>query len=284
MSASMKSKLLFGTVTIIAIIVSLQMVLFLAHEVGLITMRWGFYEYCLILLENKPIELRVTEVLIYGLIIYTTIQFIRKIVKQARLMQKLKQKINCRRCDNLSGALTKEFQHFGIPIYVIQDSAFLAFAVGLVKPRVVVSTFVIHQFTEQEVRAIILHELHHCLRKDPLKSFIVALIISSMRYVPILQRLAHSYKIWQELLADRFAIMQMGSSYDLGSVLIKLVGSTNKSMDAALSFADAGINYRIQQILNPSEPIRVPIIQRRPALLSVFVVSSLISFVLGGCA
>jgi len=284
MSGTVKSKLSFLSVIVIAFFVLLQMGLYLAHQIGDINLQWGLFQYCLTALKKNSLQHRLLDFLFYGLIAYTTLKILLRIIKQSYLTWKLEKRIEVQKDVRATKRLKKKYREWGIEIAVIRDRTFLALAMGIFRPKILLSTHVLDCFTEQEVEAILLHEWHHCKNRDPLKLFLVILFTDSMKYVPVLKGLAHHYKVWRELLADRFVIHRMGSAYELGSVLLKLTGQEHRQFAAGVSFADVAINYRIQQMIEPSRPIRVPVLRGKPTLQSIVVVLIFMSFILGGCA
>src|SRR5688572_19379632 len=53
---------------------------------------------------------------------------------------------------------------------VAEDVMPFAITVGLSSPRIVVSTGLVSSLTLSELRAVLAHEAHHCLRRDPLRA------------------------------------------------------------------------------------------------------------------
>ncbi len=110
---------------------------------------------------------------------------------------------------------------------------------------------------EDEMEAVIYHELYHQNSRDPLKIFLISLISSTIWYIPILKWFHQKHKIVKELLADEYAMEKQGNPADLGSALLKMikVGNQIKMPFSYVSFADTSVNYRIKYILDPlTEP------------------------------
>ncbi len=284
MNGTIKSKLSFLSVLVIAIFVLSQMGLYLAHQIGGLNLQWGLFQYCLAALKKNSLQHRLAEFLFYGLIAYTIAKMLQRILKQSYLTWKLEKKIKTHKDVPATNRLNKKYPWLGRKIVVVRDQTFFALAMGIFRPKILLSTHVLDGFTEREVEAILLHEWHHCRNRDPLKLFLVTLFADSMKYVPVLKGLAHHYKVWRELLADRFVMHRMGSAYELGSVLLKLTGQARSPFAPGAPFADAAINYRIQQMIEPARPLRVPVLRKKPALLSITVVLLFMSLMLSGCA
>jgi beta-lactamase regulating signal transducer with metallopeptidase domain len=122
---------------------------------------------------------------------------------------------------------------------------------------------------EEELAAVIHHERFHQMSLDPLRCFIMGLLTSVLWFLPILQWQNRYYRIAREVLADRYAILVLGSERALGSALLKLIKCGKPPVFvAAVSFADTSVNYRIHQLLNPHEEV-MPVPPRGPMLLSV---------------
>ncbi|MEK8127086.1 M56 family metallopeptidase [Paenibacillus filicis] len=99
----------------------------------------------------------------------------------------------------------------------MRDEGFVALAIGMRKPIIVISTQVLETFSSDEVKAILLHEWHHCRNLDNVKMFLMTLLTEAFGYWPIMKPVFRYYQIWTELLADRFAIHQMGTELHLAS-------------------------------------------------------------------
>ncbi|MCL6457998.1 MAG: M48 family metalloprotease [Gorillibacterium sp.] len=169
--------------------------------------------------------------------------------------------------------LTKELQDkyrdWYTDMIVVQDDAFVGLTIGLWRPRIVLSTAVLDRFTDEEVKAILLHEWYHCRNRDNLKQFFSTLLAEAFGYLPIIKPVLAYAKTWQELFADRFAIQQMGTSLHLGNVLLKLVKwGVIRKRRAALHFTESALDYRMLQIIEPDKAVKVPLQLVRPLLVT----------------
>ena len=140
---------------------------------------------------------------------------------------------------------------------VISYPAPMAVTMGFFRPRIILSTGLMQLLNEDEMEAVIYHELYHQNSRDPLKIFLISLISSTIWYIPILKWFHQKHKIVKELLADEYAMEKQGNPADLGSALLKMikVGNQIKMPFSYVSFADTSVNYRIKYILDPlTEP------------------------------
>jgi len=241
--------------------------------------------YCISVFVEKNIAFDMFTLLINVIIIYTFGRMLWRLSKQIFLTRKWFKVFQSKKHIRLSNVLNNKYRKWETEFIVVKDEKFIALTLGLLRPKIIVSTGVIDMFSKQEVEAILLHERYHALNRDPFKIFLLTLILDGMGYIPSMKTMVSNFRTWKELLADQFAMSQMGTEYYLGNVLLKLssVGKIQYS-SAAVHFAENAINYRIMQVLEPKQKIRIPILNFKPLsliLLFTFILSSLI---LGGCS
>lgn len=141
----------------------------------------------------------------------------------------------------------------------------LAFAMGMLHPKVYVSTGLMSMLDEEEIDAVVHHELHHKYSYDPLKAFAFSMLTKVIWYIPVLKHMRQSYSVFREVIADDYAIQQTGTELGVGQALLKLIKNRTKFQKQtkfAVSFGDRALNLRIQKILNPTYniPFNVPLI------------------------
>jgi beta-lactamase regulating signal transducer with metallopeptidase domain len=144
-------------------------------------------------------------------------------------------------------------------------------------------------FTDKEIRAILLHEHYHCRKYDPIKVLIVTILSEGFIYIPILKKMVQYYKIGQELQADRYTISEMDSSYEIGIVLLKWIknnthNNTHNTNLVGVSFIEAAIYYRIQQIIETPKEIQIPFVKLRWYMLLLMIDVFLLLILSGGCS
>ncbi|WP_273831849.1 M56 family metallopeptidase [Guptibacillus sedimenti] len=159
-------------------------------------------------------------------------------------------------------------------ITVITSEEPIALTYGL-KPKIVLSTALVNMFTEEELRAVICHEQFHQQHRDPLKKFLITLLVTALWYVPILKWVSKHYQTLREIEADKFAMLQTNNMLDLSSALLKLLKNEHRQRHAfAVSFADTSVNDRIQHILSPEKEVHATL-PVGTILYSVFIVLGL---------
>lgn len=107
-------------------------------------------------------------------------------------------------------------------VRLIDDAAPNAFCVGLLHPRIYVSTAAWRALGEAERHAVLAHERHHARRRDPLRLLLARSLAHGLFFLPIVRRLARRYAALSELAADAAAVRATGGTGALASALLKL--------------------------------------------------------------
>lgn len=273
-----RSSLLFASCLAIAGILLVQMAMYVLHVMLGFQLRFNLFEVCTIWLESLGFDS-----LIYpmnGLVFYTLAGAAALTFRQLWLSRSMAGKLASLRDDRLTGELNRRYPEGQADLTVIAHREPMAFTMGFVAPRIVLSTGLLELLDERETEAVIHHERFHKRHRDPLRMYVLSLLAVLMWYLPILKWLHRNYKLTRELLADDHAISAMGSSAFIGSALLKLLkrvsGRRERKMLALahVSFADTSVNCRIRRILDPQEtvPLEWPI---TPLMVSLHVLALL---------
>lgn len=201
----------------------------------------------------KMIGLSSLEFILDALVIYTLSFSVWKILSQWVQASRMKKRFELYTAEMLTTNMNQSFSQGKDDFIVISHPAPLAITMGFIQPKIVLSTGLISLLNEEELQAVIAHELYHKENRDPLTMFLMALCASTIWYIPILQWFNEQYRIIKELLADDYAIDKQGTSVNLSSALLKMlkVGQHKKMAFAYASFADTSVNYRIDYLLDP---------------------------------
>lgn len=285
MNLVIRTNLILGFAIFVGLFFLSQMAFFVAHQLWGTHLLIDIFQYCISAIKDSNLLRIAIYLIINAFILYTVVKMVNRIFKQIVSTRRLLATFQDQRHRKLTKKINYKYRHLKTEIIVVQDDNFVALTIGLFRPRIIISTGLIQMFSEQEVRAILLHEQYHCKNRDPLRMFLLTLIQDGMGYLPMMKSMVHEFKTWKELLADRFAIKQMGTEYYLGNVLLKLsqVGQSKQS-SAVVYFADTAINYRIMQVLEPEQSVRVPISRFNPMVLNLTIFLILGSLIQGGCS
>lgn len=254
-----QSLLIFIVTLSITSIIFLQMALYVISMFAGWNVKFNLVAVCHSWL--KMVGLSSLEYTLDALVIFTLLFSIVYIGFQLfhsyRLKNRFEQFIEKNITDDMNHAYGSDKGDF----IVISYPTPIAITMGFIHPKIVISTGLINLLTDEELNAVISHELFHKKNRDPLKIFLLSLCASTMWYIPILKWCNHQYRIIQEVMADEYAINKQDTSINLGSALLKMlkVGSLEKMPFAYASFADTSVNYRIEYILNPLIDIKLKI-------------------------
>jgi beta-lactamase regulating signal transducer with metallopeptidase domain len=274
MNAQLKSKLIFLSILLLCAYVLLNMGLFLSHVLYGLQYSLGILSnFIKAAFGNSQIHL-LLHFGFYTLIICSFYRVCNRLVKQFTLTLKWNRYFKNKENNLLTNYINEKYRHHKSELHVIEHDGFIALTIGLFKPKIVLSSFVLTQFDDQEIEAIILHELCHFKNYDPLKVFLVTIILDAINYIPIMKVLVHNYKICKELMADQFVISNMNSSYGLSKALLKVNRIKNNiSVSNSLGFVNSAINLRIQQILEPDNFVEFPLNYIKPLVKSCIILS-----------
>lgn len=98
----------------------------------------------------------------------------------------------------------------GTPVRWIDEPQALAFCAGLVRPRIYLSLGARGSMSREQLEAVVAHERHHVLRRDPLRVLVVSALAQSLFFMPALRRLAERYSALAEIAADEAAARARG--------------------------------------------------------------------------
>ena len=82
---------------------------------------------------------------------------------------------------------------FGLrAVQVVSTDEVLCFCIGLLRPRIVVSTGLVNLLDRAELDAVLAHEASHQRRRDPLRLMVASVAIRGLFFVPALTDLARA--------------------------------------------------------------------------------------------
>jgi Zn-dependent protease with chaperone function len=111
-----------------------------------------------------------------------------------------------------------------------------AFAVthGLLRPRILLSTGLVAALEAAELTAVLVHERHHLLRRDPLRLLAARVLAGYGWYLPLLGWWAQRLGSRWELAADRAATARTGVA-PMAGALLKLADRATPAAVAAVN-------------------------------------------------
>ncbi|HKU25996.1 MAG TPA: hypothetical protein VJQ54_11030 [Candidatus Sulfotelmatobacter sp.] len=142
------------------------------------------------------------------------------------------------------------------PILRIRDRVPPLIAVGIVRPKILLSGSAEFILNGNELQTGVRHEIAHILRRDNLKKLILRFVS-----LPGMHRLDAAWIQASEMAADEAAVSSTADALDLAAALIKLSKLTSAATPPAVSAAliqghASLINARVERLISWSEPSR----------------------------
>lgn len=142
-----------------------------------------------------------------------------------------------------------------LPVSLVKSDKPVCLVYGLIKPRIIISTHVLRELSEEELEAALLHEADHLIRRDPLRRVTAETVADFLFFIPLVRILTRHLSYAQELEADRFASRQTGKPEILASAVLKL--ATQSDIGLATALGRAWLSDRVRRLLDlPAEKPR----------------------------
>lgn len=134
---------------------------------------------------------------------------------------------------------------------LVEDEQPFAFCYGLLKPRVCLTTGLLDLLSPAELRAVLLHERHHQLSRDPLKILVSRSLSVGLFFLPAAHDLRDRFMVGKEMAADASAAETVQSELPLASALLKLLARGESGLPSSVAAIGAFnvTEERIQRML-----------------------------------
>jgi hypothetical protein len=124
----------------------------------------------------------------------------------------------------------------GLTVRLVNDRRCFCCCVGLVSPRIVLSTQLLETLDPGQVRAVLAHEHEHVTRRDPARATAVRMAANALFYLPLARTLARQSLVAAELGADDSAVRVAGHQALVGA-LVALLGRGRPALGGATEMA-----------------------------------------------
>ena len=148
---------------------------------------------------------------------------VRQLLRPHRLQRSL------RSLGEPPAGLVDRVAHLGLrAVQVVSTDEVLCFCIGLLRPRIVVSTGLVELLDQAELDAVLAHEASHQRRRDPLRLMVANVAIRGLFFVPALPDLARAARVTTEVEADAAAVDRSGNS-NLIRALKTVLGAVSRT-------------------------------------------------------
>lgn len=266
-----KSLVVLGLGLLFALILFVQMGMYVMNHLFGTMISLNIFQLCISLFHGNSLAYHVVLLAVNTFIGYTIFIVCKMVLQQFLKLYKVKQKISLAKNYRLTERINQEFARKKMDITVIDSMEPVAFTMGFLKPKIVLSSTLISMLDRAELEAVVYHETAHQKYYDPLKVFVLQIISEAMWYIPLTKWSYENYNIMIELVADEYAVKRMGSELGLGSALLKLIKtrlSGGGITPVLVPFANGTVDYRIKQLLDPEPYIPVKL-QTKSIFISI---------------
>jgi Peptidase family M48 len=163
---------------------------------------------------------------------------VRSLVRQVREQRAFLRSLPIRSVLEVDGQIVRVFP----------GRSLQAFCAGLLRPAVYVSAGTLRGVSGPELRAILAHEHHHRVRRDPLRMLIARAVSDAFHPVPALATLADRQFSLADLAADAAAVRALGDVQPLASALARFEEA------AAGGVAPERVDHLVREDLPESVP------------------------------
>ncbi len=157
----------------------------------------------------------------------------------------------------------------------VGDSRLFAFCWGVYKPRICISVGLVKHLSEDELKAVLLHERCHLQNRDPLSLLLVRVVTGALHMLPVFWEICNRHRLKREIEADRVAV-QGTSLITLANALLKVLSSGQQLPE--LRYAPVGnfdvTQERVARLSDPSVT-QMPPFSKGSLASSLFVVGAL---------
>lgn len=173
----------------------------------------------------------------------------------------------------------------GYPVRVCQLAEPLALTVGIRRPGILLSTWIIDRLTPLELRAVLEHEAAHCDARDP-RRYVLARVAATLGLaLPVLPVLARHVTLEAELAADCRACHAVGV-HPLAGAMHRLIGAPPVGESLAVGSISGFLAERVAAMSGTPPRFRAParlwVVSATSLLASILVILASVNVRLAG--
>lgn len=167
-------------------------------------------------------------------------------------------------------------------IVEIRSKDLVVFCFGIFKPKICISDRLINKLKEDELKAVLLHEQHHLMSKDPLKFYFANLAEKTLFFIPGIHYLAKRFITYSEVAADEWAIYKLKEKKSLATAVFKILEWNERNIingGLAITFFDTVTEERVKKIINDKHTLKINFFSFKYLLSTAFFVLVMISYI-----
>jgi Zn-dependent protease with chaperone function len=196
---------------------------------------------------------------VFSIVFLLSFAFLLRFAFSALLTQRKLSQFTARRTKSLPyrlQVLCRKHQISHESLLVVKNTQPLAFAMGMITQKIVITTGLLKLLSQKELEAVLLHELYHVQHRHGLLLLCAEIISSTLAFFPILLDTLSNMKAHFELAADQFARSKQQTGRYVFSAIHQVV-RTQSSPIFTPAFSATIIEQRLQRLSNvPSQATR----------------------------
>ncbi len=165
--------------------------------------------------------------------------------------------LDLQRHPRLQRALTQAVRLAGLSafprVYLLSVSQAQIAIFGIRRPVLLLSPALLETLSDEELRAVLLHELGHFRFRDNLWNLLGGLLRDFLAPLPFARRLFGQLQEEMEYQVDRWVVRRLASPLPLAEALVKVAASGGPQPAAGRAFAEpqTHLGRRLQNLLHP---------------------------------
>lgn len=165
---------------------------------------------------------------------------------------------------------------------ILPADAVQAFTLGIWRPRIFLTAGLIDSLSEEELRAVLLHEASHLKARDPFRLAAVRFLTDALWFIPLARTLKETFLRMAELQADQTVLASGGEAVELASAIVKTAQAKVGPVPAMAPALDSPsfLEERVEHLLGVRRGVRVELSWRR-GLASGSVIAALLIILFG---
>lgn len=110
-------------------------------------------------------------------------------------------------------------------VRIVENAKPIAFSLGFFRKTIILSNGLVEEMNNQELEAILLHELAHIKKNHPIKLALGKILSDIFFFIPVMKELALKYHVHIEVQADESVIEIQTTNRFLKSALAKVIST-----------------------------------------------------------